>query len=68
MTDLKCPECGAPVPGRASSGTIISGGVESAAPQTATCPECSAKLIRNPESAVEQLQRWRVDDGPLVGD
>jgi hypothetical protein len=30
--------------------------------QHATCQSCGAKLVRNPDSDVADLQRWRADE------
>lgn len=65
MSDLTCPNCDADVPDTGMSGATgigdAAGNVSFQPPvQHARCPECGAKLERNPESDVAKLRRWRL--------
>ena len=62
MSDLKCPN-GHSVPDT-NRGGETGMGVGSVAPHRTTCPECGMRLIRNPDSPLDELNRWREDDGP----
>jgi hypothetical protein len=55
MTNYKCPECGEPIGDTGISSTVN----DSSLRQSATCPSCHTKLVRNPESAVPKLRDWR---------
>jgi endogenous inhibitor of DNA gyrase (YacG/DUF329 family) len=63
--DLKCPQCETSVPDTGMSSSTGIGGAGGdisfqPARQHTTCPNCDARLVRNPDSDVTDLRQWRL--------